>query len=235
MLAAPAAQAQDKKDFKGKGGFFGRGISNLMLANQKSVQEDLKMDDTQVEKVKELQKKQFASFKGFKELSKEEQAAKRKEINQANDKAVAEILKSDQNKRLKQISFQLKEKSGRAFTDPEVIAALKISDDQKDKLTAIQKETGTQMKELRNEGTDEAKTKIAELQKSSKAKTLAVLTDDQKKQWKEMTGEPFMGKIAGPGGFGPGKGGKGRRPAVQNRTLAVPALAALERRLVQSR
>ena len=54
--------------------------------------------------------------------------------------------------------------------------------------------------------------KIAELRKEFAGKAVAVLTDDQKKEWKEMTGEHFE-MVAQAGGFGGGKGGKRKKKA----------------------
>ncbi len=55
--------------------------------------------------------------------------------------------------------------------------------------------------------TDEQKKKLAELQKDIDAKIEKILTDDQKKEYKEMKDNPGRG---GPGGRGPGgRGGPG--------------------------
>jgi hypothetical protein len=55
--------------------------------------------------------------------------------------------------------------------------------------------------------TDEQKKKLAELQKETDAKIEKILTDEQKKQYKDMKDNPGRG---GPGGRGPGgRGGPG--------------------------
>jgi hypothetical protein len=226
-LAVPDAQAQEKK---GKGGGRGFGINSLMLAGQKDVQTDLKMDEDQVSKVAELSKKQFAAFKDFKDMSQEERAAKMKELTANNNKAVAGILNETQNKRLKQISLQLS--GNRAFSDPAVARSLKITEEQKGKLQTIQKEERAEIKAIRDAGGDDARTKIAELQKATKEKSFGVLTDEQKTQWKELIGAPFTGKINF-GGFGPkGKGRAAGAGARLQRTTTAPALVAVDRRLV---
>ena len=61
------------------------------------------------------------------------------------------------------------------------------------------------------------RTKMEALRKQTDEKIVALLTDDQKKQWKEMLGAPFTfpafrpGGRGGPGGFG-GPGGPGGPP-----------------------
>ena len=56
-------------------------------------------------------------------------------------------------------------------------------------------------------------TKMQDIQKASGDKMLAVLTDAQKTQWKEMQGTPFTFPAPTPGGPGggrrPGGGGSG--------------------------
>jgi hypothetical protein len=55
---------------------------------------------------------------------------------------------------------------------------------------------------------------MAELRKSTNEKVLAVLTDEQKTKWTELTGAPFTGEIrlGGEGQRRPGAEGA-RRPA----------------------
>ena len=55
---------------------------------------------------------------------------------------------------------------------------------------------------------------MADLQKETKEKIDAVLTPDQKKAWKDMTGEPFEVQFGRPGG---GAGAAGERQPGQRR------------------
>jgi primosomal protein N' len=228
LLSAPAAQAQGKK---GKGGR-GFRMNNLMLITQKSVQEELKMTEDQVTKAQEALKAQFASFKGLKDLSKEERKEKMAEANKAADKAVADILKEGQVKRVKQIALQVG--GVRSILRKEVASSLKLSDDQKEKIAAIEKDAGKEMRELFQGGKGEGTAaKIAALRKSTMEKAQGVLTDEQKKQWEEMTGAPFTGEIR----FGFPGGGR-KAPAAQGRLAPPPvpteALVA-DRRPILSR
>ena len=108
LIAGPAAA-------QGRRGGFGRGGGSLaMLLGNESVQKELKLDDTQIEKAKELAEKIARecarSARACRISSQEERRTKRQEINQEiNDstlKAVGEFLKPEQITRLKQISYQ---------------------------------------------------------------------------------------------------------------------------------
>lgn len=168
------------------GGGFGGG--SLFLLTQKSVQDELKMSDEQVKKVTELQEKQRESLKG---VAKEDRKAKFEEMAKESQKQVAEILKPEQNKRFKQISLQ--QRGSRAFADPEVAEALKITDEQKEKIKGIQEEIGKEMRDARGD-----REKMASLRKTANEKVEGVLTAEQKTKLKELMGEPFKGEIKFP-------------------------------------
>ncbi len=81
-------------------------------------------------------------------------------------------------------------------------AVLKLTDDQKSKITAIFQKDQEQMQALRG-GTprDQMRSKMEDIQKSTKDQIRALLTDDQKTKFDAMPPPP------GPGG----RGGGGRR------------------------
>lgn len=170
------------------------GGNSLFLLTQKSVQDELKLTEEQVKKVTALQEKQRESFKGFKDLSKEEAKAKFEERAKETKKSVDEILKPEQVKRLKQISIQ--QSGSRAFSDPEVAEALKLSDEQKEKIKGIQEDS---FKEMREAGRGEEGTKKREaIRKATDEKVQGVLSAEQKTKLKDLTGEPFKGEIKRP-------------------------------------
>lgn len=93
-----------------------------------------------------------------------------------------------------------------AFTRAEVEKALSIKDEQKTQLKAIAEESATKMRELSGfgapgtprparpaggTGRGSDQTKITALRKEMNEKATAVLTDDQKKAFKELTGDAF--------------------------------------------
>lgn len=193
VLVATSAQAQQRQQQRGgRGGGFT--VSSLMLLSQKSVQDELKLSADQVSKVEEAAKKEADARQGLRNLGQDEQRAKFREMRTASDKVVADILKPEQTKRLKQITLQ--QEGSRALAEPEVAQALNLTDDQKTKLRTIAEESGRQMRELFQGGQNTgAREKLAELRKSTNDKAMAVLTDEQKSKLKELQGEPFKGEI----------------------------------------
>lgn len=200
LLAGPSA-AQDKK--KGRGGF-GVGVGMASLVTNEGVQKELKLADDQAGKAKEiadkLREKHKGEFAAAFKLDGEERRTKMQEIlktfNEETAKELGTVLKPEQIKRLKQIELQ--QRGSRAFEDQEVVAGLKISDDQKAKLKALGEESGKQMREIfqgAQGNREEAAKKFQALRKETMDKALAVLSDDQKKAWKELTGEPFEVKF----------------------------------------
>ncbi len=108
LLAGPAAA-------QGRGGFgmIGGGGYAMLLGNE-SVQKELKLDDQQVEKAKELAEKtreKMTAARSSSRASIRTSAGRRckeinKEMNESTMKAVGEFLKPEQITRLKQISYQ---------------------------------------------------------------------------------------------------------------------------------
>jgi hypothetical protein len=134
---------------------------------------------------------------GGADVSQEERAAARKKVNEAEDKALKGVLDDKQMKRLEQIHVQ--QEGLAAFTQNEdVQKALKLSDDQKDKIKTINEDMRKQMQELRGGGggggrgfNPEMRQKMQGLQKEATQNAVKVLNDSQKKTYEELTGKPF--------------------------------------------
>jgi hypothetical protein len=152
-----------------------------------------------VKQANDLSAKAREEFGKLRDLSREDRQKKAEELSKANDKAVGEVLKPDQLKRLKQIHWQ--QQGARAFSDPELADALKFTTEQKDKIQAVREEARKEMQSLRQAGGDreEARKKFEEIRKATNEKVMGVLTDEQKAKWKELQGEPFKGEIVRPG------------------------------------
>ncbi|HEY7314755.1 MAG TPA: hypothetical protein VH643_35735 [Gemmataceae bacterium] len=217
-MASSAALAQEQQRQRqrqrpggGAGGGFGGGTTFLL--QQESVQKELKLSEEQVKKIKELSEKQRESFRGLRDLSQEERRTKLQEAAKANEKAVGEILKPEQLKRVKQISLQ--RQGGRALSNPEIAKALNLTSEQTDKIKKIQEEARAGRGQRGQGGRldEEARKKLEEARKATNEKIMSVLTAEQKTKLKEMTGEPFKGEIRVPT-FGGGNrpAGQGRRP-----------------------
>jgi hypothetical protein len=196
VLASPALA-----QFRGGGGGGG-----FLLMN-KSVQEELKLDKDQVDKLTEGMKKFREDHKEDlaklrdQNTSREEREEIGKKIGEANHKLMADVLKPEQIKRLREIQRQ--QEGVNAFADPETQKALNLNDKQKDELKAIVENLHKQQREIfQNAGDNrqEAFKKMQELRKEKLDSVLKVLTDEQRKTWKELTGEPFQIKFERPGG-----------------------------------
>lgn len=191
-----------------------------LLAN-KSVQEELKLSEDQVAKTAEIDK--TIGEKRREEMGKlsdeERRGDKGRELlKKFSDEATAElskVLKPEQQTRYKQIQFQQtvsRALSGggrrpggmqRAFYESASVAdALKFSDDQKEKLKAIDEENKKKVEEARKEaGDDRAKAReaAAKIVKETLESVQKVLTPEQKKKWEELNGKPFTLRVERPG------------------------------------
>ncbi len=166
----------------------------LLLENQ-SVQKELKLSEEQIQRIK-------ATMRDIRvKAQKENRSPKTKEqMRIAGDEAlqaVNVILKSDQLKRLKQIKLQ--QENIDALVDPEASKVLKLTDEQKTKVQAIQEELDKEINALFKPGSQvgfqAALTRRAILRRDSLDKGLALLDADQMKAWAELAGEPFELKL----------------------------------------
>ena len=174
------------------------GISGLI--GNESVQKELKLDDSQVTKAKELsdknREKMMAAREETKDLDREEQMKKfqemNKEMNESTLKALGEFFKPEQVARLKQISYQTR--GAMAFSDPEIAKKLNITDSQKTDIAAVVEESNTARREIAQGFQDDREgtmKKLAEHTKETMSKVVAKLNDEQQKSLKELLGEPF--------------------------------------------
>ena len=204
--AGSAAVAQPPGGGKGFGG--GGGPAGLLQS--KTVRDDLKVTADQAAKLKTWQaefgpKMREMMQDKLKDIPREEMREKfpeiQAEVAKATYKELAEVLKSDQVKRLKQIELQV---GGlRALTAPETAAALKVTDDQKEKLKSIIDESQKDMRDLGEEygarfpgqrptDPDKAKEfdqKSAQITKEAMTKALGLMSADQKATYTQLQGE----------------------------------------------
>jgi len=199
LLTAPAMAQQGKG--QGRGGFgggMGGGAAFLMAPN---VQKDLKLTDNQIGKVQEtlrdIREKHADDYAALRDASPEERQAKMRTLNETVSEEVkkALALTSEQSTRYDQISLQTR--GFQAFADPTVASRLKLTDDQKSQIREIAESSrgafaGGFNKDASEEERAAAREKMASTQRSNMAKVQALLTDDQKKSWKEMTGDPIQ-------------------------------------------
>jgi len=195
VIAAPA-HAQGPR---GRGGFFGGmfGGGGYQLLGNKSVQKELKLEDAQAEKLtKTLADINAKAFEKLQDIPQDERREKGAEVfRAANEEAKATAkseLKADQLTRLEQIIRQ--QQGLQAFAAPETAEKLQLTADQKSKVRELNQEIGEKAQELRSgsqEDRIEGMRKLQTLRKEALEKAVSSLSDDQKKTWKELTGEPF--------------------------------------------
>ncbi|HEV8062101.1 MAG TPA: hypothetical protein VGP68_19640 [Gemmataceae bacterium] len=183
------------------------------------VQKELKLSDEEVTKAKETVTAARDKFKEerdkLNDLDPQERFPKMAEIGAKEAEETYTMLakdwKPEQVKRLKQlgVQFSVQMQGVQAFMSPAVDKALKLTDDQKEKIRALGGEQREERTNLFQNGGDPAENqkKMAAMTKEFVGKGMAMLTDDQKKEWKELTGDPFEF----PAMAGGGRGGKGKR------------------------
>ncbi len=146
FMAGPA-MAQQGRGGGGGRGFGGGGIA--MLLSNASVQQELKLDATQIEKAKELsaklREKVTAATQG---LEGQERFTKMremgKELNAEANTGAKEFLKPEQMHRLHQIQHQVQ--GAQAFSDEHVQSKLKLTDAQKSDIESIVQASNTEMR-----------------------------------------------------------------------------------------
>ena len=186
----------------GRGGFGGGmgGGGPLMLLGNPSVQKELKLDEAQKEKmttlVSETREKMASVRDQLQDLQGSERMAKMQElskpINETVMKSAGEFLKPEQLKRFHEIELQTR--GANALTDPVIAKKLGVTSEQETKVKSLMADMQSEMREIQQSAGDDrqaAMQKIMALRKETTTKVMALMTDDQKKAWKEMTGEPF--------------------------------------------
>ena len=192
LLATPALA-------QGPGMGMGMGSPVNLLGNA-SVVKELKLDEKQIEAAKllaqETRDKMRAAWDGAQSLEgsarREKMQKVAKEINESSKPALTALLKPEQIKRLHQVWNQ--QRGAMAFSDPDVQKELKFSDAQQEKIKFLADSTNEKRREAFTSagGDREAmREKMMSLNKEFSEKVQTVLTDDQKKAYKEFLGAPF--------------------------------------------
>ena len=171
------------------------GALEVMLLRQQAVQEDLKLTESEIDKIHKHGAKQWEKAVKVNELSEAEQDKEYAKMTKENERFVEETLTKEQLKRLHQITLQ---STGLlCVTRPDVAAKLKLTEEQKKRAPKLQKEARREVEELVHATSKEQKReKMRELHETSRLRLLELLTDEQEATWKEMTGRPLKGEFA---------------------------------------
>ena len=199
----------------GPGGGFGGGDNALMLLRDENVRKELEIVDSQEQKLTALGEKtreeMRSLFSGFPRDASDEDRQKFRDEMQTKMKAKTDELRKEldsillpqQRDRLKQISLQARmrfQSTSQALASDDAVAALKLTDEQKEKLQAMQKEADEQYRK-----------DMEQLRKKMSDKIISVLTPEQQAKWKEMVGNPIELSQPQLGG----RGGRGGQPGAQ--------------------
>ena len=218
----------------GGGGGRGRRPRGLLgILGEEAVIAEISLTPEQTEKVDGLGETLQVDFGALREASAEERTAIFEKARTDTEVALKKVLDESQFTRVWQIDLQRTGLGAVARAD--VAAQLKLTDEQNVKLAEIiaeGNEARSAAMQERNFGA------ISEIREQTSSKIEALLTDDQKEQWKELLGPPgpeppqrgsFGGGGGGRGGFGgggaPGGGdsGRPRRPAADDAGDSEPA------------
>ena len=172
-----------------------QGDSTINLLQSDKVREDLELVDDQVNELQSLRDQIYQemreSWSGMRGLSREERREKFAEIRSDMEarrgeieEQIKDVLLPHQQKRLEQLSMQsqARQKGGTIeFAASDQLAEkLNLTDEQKEKL---KKAAEAAKKELEE--------KIKKLREKAEQKVLAVLTSEQREQYKDLMGDSF--------------------------------------------
>ena len=174
------------------------GAVEVMLLRQASVREDLKLSHDEADKIDKYTTQQWKKAQDVVKLPKAEQDKKFGEMTKENHRFIDQTVTKEQRKRLQEIELQT---AGlMCLGRPEIAKKLNLTDEQKKRAQGMQKEGRQEMEEfIHATKPEEKKEKLAELRKTSRARMLELLNDDQEKTWAQLQGKPFKGDIQ----FGP--------------------------------
>jgi hypothetical protein len=209
-------------------------LANAAVQKELELADDQKTDIAKIsEEARTKGREVFAGidFQSLRDLSQEERdkrmaPARQKGEALAKDiaKKVEAVLLPHQTERLQEIYVQVRGVDV-LTNDADIAKTLAITEQQKEKLTAIREETRSSFGQRGQANTEAeraaARERFAAQRKEREEKSLAVLTNAQKEQFAKMKGEPFaqaaelrtMGFGFGGGQGRPGgQGGQGGQP-----------------------
>ena len=203
-VLAMAAMAQGRG-----GGMFGGPGNPTALLTRNDVQTDIQLTDAQKAKLQDIRDNIRSDFQQAMQEAGQDPDARQKAFATIGQKISAQInavLTPDQQKRLEQINMQVNGYSVVAF-DKNLQTQLNLSADVVTKITGYQQQqtqANTSVFQKMRSGELQQEDAMAAIKKNSDALNSAIeaiLTPDQKNNFKTLSGKPFVA-TAGTGGPG---------------------------------
>ncbi len=166
----------------------------LLLLRQKSVQKELELTAEQAAKIKEFTHAQSEAARKARDLGEAERREVHQKLERQNKEFLASTLSEKQSKRLHQITMQFT--ALHHLTSPGLVKELNLSDEQVQKLKDLQREARKELVAILSAKEREGKKeKFAKHREETRTTILGILTDEQKRQVREISGAPFEGEI----------------------------------------
>jgi Spy/CpxP family protein refolding chaperone len=171
------------------------GAIELVLLRHKAVRDDLKLTHRETRKIHEFTEAQWNKALEAEKLADAKERDRRyHEMTKEDEKFLSEVLTPAQKKRLDQITLQV---AGLLWIKrPEIISALKLTDEQREKAEQYRVESRKEIEEILHSTTE--RDRHAEVRKhraAAKKRMLELLTDEQEAKYNELIGPPFLGEL----------------------------------------
>lgn len=184
----------------------------LGLLHQKSVRGELRLSPEQIKKVEDFTLLWRKALRELLDLPVGERPKKEAELAQQVIAFLSKTLEAKQVMRLTQIYLQIFGILAIQY-DPAVSKALRLTEEQRKRLTEVSEHTEKTMAEIGGmRDVEEMRQKFAALRKEQQEKVWDTLTMEQKQEWKKLTGEPFTGTLEPAGLVRPTSPRKEQRP-----------------------
>jgi hypothetical protein len=170
-------------------------FAQIHLLRNDSVQKELKLNEAQVEKLREMfAQNQEGTREVWQKYPPEEAGTHWQELSKELRKDALGVLSETQRNRFWQIDFQNTRNFGldsATFQRADIEKRLGYNEEQKQKLKAIQADT-TKKNQAAFNPPNMYQQKAAAIRKEDREQVAALLTEDQKKKSDEMIGKPFV-------------------------------------------
>lgn len=215
-LLAASADAQPGRGGRGGVGFTplnGGGVSMLLM--NEDIRDEVGIDREQLDRLEQLRRDMMEDmrdrFQGMRDLSPEERREAFEDMRQEMEdlraeaeESIGSVLSESQMKRLRQIELQqqVSSRGAQALLSGAIAEKLGITPEQQEEMRSKAQQEQEKLAE-----------QIRKLTEESRERVLAVLSESQRAQLKELMGEqydmpqPQWGRRGGPGRNRPSRGG----------------------------